>query len=262
MRLNWKENPVIGMVHTLPLPGSENYESSMDEIVKRATEEAITLTENGVDAIMIENMLDVPFAEMLETEQTVALTRVAQAVREVTDVPLGINAAFNDYRSALAIAHVTNAQFVRIPVFVDTMVYAGGVIHPCAREALQYRKKLGANSIQILADIQVKHAYSLAPAMPIEESAVNALTCGADGVIVTGVGTGSETPMETIEKVKSTVPIPVFIGSGVNKDNIQEQLSKADGAIVGSSLKPGKDIGKPVDKELTRALIAAKGDAE
>lgn len=258
MQSKYRNGFIIGMVHTLPLPGTPNYKNNLDDVVKRAVREAKTLFEAGVDGIMVENMLDLPFAETLDIEQVTALTRIATSIREVTGLPLGINAAFNDYKAALAIAKTVNAQFVRIPVFVDTMVYAGGIIYPCAREAMQYRKGMNATDIAIFADIQVKHAYSLTSSMPIEESAVNAAMNGADVVIVTGASTGKETPLDLIKAVKAKVDIPVFIGSGVDQENIVSQLKVADGAIVGSSLKEAKDIYNEVSYDLTRTLINAK----
>lgn len=257
-----KDKSIIGMVHTLPLPGTVHYKDNLDEIIARAVQEARTLSEGGVDAIMIENMMDTPFSETIETEQVTALTLIANEVREAVDLPTGINAAFNDYKAALAVAHATGADFIRIPVYVDTMVYSGGIIQPCAKEAVRYRKHLNAEHIAIFADIQVKHAHPLTPEIPIEESAINAVTSGADAIVVTGSGTGSETPLETIERVKDVVDVPVLIGSGVNSKNISAQLKVADAAIVGSSLKDDKDISKPVSLERTKTLIQAKENSK
>ena len=46
---------VIGMVHLLPLPGNAAYQNNKEEIVKNAIEDALTLIDCGVDAIMLEN---------------------------------------------------------------------------------------------------------------------------------------------------------------------------------------------------------------
>ena len=51
---------VIGMVHLLPLPGNAAYQNNKEEIVKNAIEDAHTLIDCGVDAIMLENFSDWP----------------------------------------------------------------------------------------------------------------------------------------------------------------------------------------------------------
>ena len=54
--------PVIGMVHLLPLPGSPGYTGyGMDPIIERALQDAEALVEGGVDALMVENMWDLPY---------------------------------------------------------------------------------------------------------------------------------------------------------------------------------------------------------
>lgn len=52
-----------------------------------------------------------------------------------------------------------------------------------------------------------------------------------------------------IERVKKVVKIPVVAGSGVNAQNIDAQLSIADGAIIGSSLKEGGILSNPISGE-------------
>ncbi|MBQ1306620.1 MAG: hypothetical protein IIY56_00535, partial [Erysipelotrichaceae bacterium] len=51
---------VIGMVHLLPLPANAAYKGDKDEIVRFALEDARTLIDCGVDAIMLENFNDWP----------------------------------------------------------------------------------------------------------------------------------------------------------------------------------------------------------
>ena len=49
---------VIGMVHCLPLPGTTGFDGHLDKIYTRAVQDAVTLQESGVDAIIVENMGD------------------------------------------------------------------------------------------------------------------------------------------------------------------------------------------------------------
>lgn len=248
---------VIGMVHCLPLPGTAGFGGDCSAITKQAVEDAVTLEKAGVDAIIVENMGDSPFGINLETAQVAALAAVSAIVRENVRLPIGIDAAMNDYKAALSVALAAGACFVRVPVFVDTVEFYGGIITPCARDAMTFRKQLGAEHIKVFADIQVKHTHMVLPHVSIEDSAKAAVGCGADAIIVTGTHIGVETPIEIIARVKKVVKIPVIAGSGVTTSNIKEQLAIADGTIVGSSLKVGGNIANPISYELTKNLIDA-----
>lgn len=251
---------VIGMVHCLPLPGTKDFKDNMQFLKQQAIDDAITLEKAGVDAIIVENMGDNPLGETLDLEQRLALSAIAALVKDKVSLPVGIDAAFNDYRAALAIAKAIEADFIRIPVFVDTVMYFNGVIKPCARDAMIYRKQLNAENVKVFADVQVKHTYMVNKDITIEDSAKMAVGCGADAIIVTGTSIGEETPIELIERVKKAVKVPVVAGSGVNIENINSQFKIADGAIIGTSLKEDRNIKNPISYKLTKALIDKRNE--
>ncbi|MDR2201459.1 MAG: BtpA/SgcQ family protein [Clostridiales bacterium] len=246
---------IIGMVHCAPLLGTPGFCGDFDAVVARAAADALTLEKAGCDAVCVENMGDAPFAALLDTEQLCGLSIIAAAVKNAVRLPVGIDAAFNDCKASLSIARLIGGAFVRIPVFVDTVVFYGGAITPCARECMQFRQKIGAQSVKVFADIHVKHTHMLLSRVTVEDSARAACECGADAVIVTGTRIGAQTPLETVSRVKNAVKIPVIIGSGVNKSNIAEQLKVGDGAIIGSGLKEDGDINNPVSLKLAKELI-------
>ncbi len=248
---------IIGMVHCLPLPGTANFADNCSTIIQQAVEDAIKLEEAGCDALCIENMGDTPLKPVMDIPQITALSAISAIIRREVSLPLGIDAAFNDFKTSLSIAKILNADFVRVPVFVDTVVYFGGTIQPAACECMNYRKDLMGRNIMILADIQVKYTHMLLPSISLEESAMNAAACGADALIVTGSASGDETPIDSIRRIKQLVSIPVIAGSGVNKNNIKEQLKIADGAIIGSALKEGGVLSNPISLSMTRDLINA-----
>ncbi len=243
------------MVHLLPLPGTPLYNGNMEEIYSSALRDTRTLEEGGVTALMIENFGDMPYKKTLEIEQVAAMAAVSSVIKQHTDLPIGIDAAFCDYKAAFSVALAAKADFVRLAVFVDTVESFNGIMEPCSADALYYRKAIGAEHIAILADVQVKHTHMLVPNVPIEESAKVAVSCMADAIIVTGTHTGSETPLEAVKRVKAVVDVPVVVGSGVSSKNIHEQLSIADGAIVGTSLKTSNDPFSPIDFEKVKSLV-------
>ena len=248
---------LIGMVHCLPLPGTVGFKNNLEAVKTQALEDALKLQEAGFDAIMIENMGDAPFQTNMETEQITALTMIATLIKEKIKLPLGIDCAFSDYKSSLAIAKAVGASFVRIPVFTDTVIYANGIILPCARDAMLYRQKLHAEEVLILADIQVKHTYMLNPNITLEQSAHEAEAAGADVIVITGASTGQPADANLIARMRKIVKVPLIVGSGVSSKNVKEQLTHADGAVIGSSLKPGGVLSAPVDLSLSKALVDA-----
>lgn len=246
---------IIGMVHCLPLPGTVGFGGNYERILKSAVEDAVTLERAGADAVIVENMGDIPFGALLNTAQLAALSAAAIEVGRAVSIPMGIDAAFNDCKASLAIAGITGADFIRVPVFVDTVLFTDGFIMPCAKECMEYRKQLGLSHVKILADVQVKHAHMLLPHITVEQSAKEAASNGADAIIVTGSEVGAETPLEMIVRVKKAVSLPVLAGSGVNAANVSKQLETADGAIIGSSLKKGGILTNPIEYDLVREVM-------
>ena len=248
---------VIGMVHCLPLPGTCGFDGDYRKIIDQAVQDAQTLEKAGVDAVIVENMGDTPFSALLDKAQVAALAAAAAAVREAVKIPIGIDAAFNDCEASLAIAGICRADFIRVPVFVDTVLFSDGIIYPCAKKCMEYRKAMGLSHVKILADVQVKHANMLNPQITVEMSAKEAASNGADAIIVTGAVIGAETPIDMLKRVQKVVNIPVLAGSGVNRGNIHEQLQIADGCIIGSSLKKGGVLTNPIDYDLVREVMEA-----
>lgn len=252
----FKNKCIFGMVHCLPLPGTKDF-TNMQDVKAQALADADVLQKGRVDAIIVENMNDVPAGIKMDTEQITALAAMAALVKERVSVPVGIDAAFNDYEAGISTALAIGADFVRVPVFVDTVVTASGTIHPCAREAVRYRRAIGAEHILLICDIQPKHTYMLVDRISLRDSAVMAEQNGADAIIVTGTTTGAAASMDDIRSVKESVGIPVVVGSGFNANNAAEQLKIADGAIVGSAFKEGGVIMSPVKLELVQKLMTA-----
>lgn len=256
--LDLTQKPIIGMVHLKALPATAGFSGDMGPVYEQALADARRLLDGGVGALLVENDGDQPYESKLSTPQVAALAAVASRLRGTFDVPLGISAAFNDYEAALSIAKAVGAGFVRIPVFVDTVVAFCGVIGPAAPMAVKLRSRLQAGEVQILADVQVKYTKMLLPAITIEESAKMAQSCGADAIIVTGVSSGDVPPIDAVKRVKQAVAAPVLIGSGIARENVQEQLAIADGAIVGTTFKRDGRI----DEEKVRDFMRAyRGEA-
>lgn len=254
-----KNHAVIGMLHLPALPGAPLARTSLDDITRLMVADAKALTEGGVDALMMENFGDVPFYPGRVPAHVVAMmTAVAVEIKRTSPLPLGINVLRNDGLSALAIASASGASFIRVNVLSGARVTDQGVIQGIAHDLLRLRSELCANGIKIMADVDVKHSAPLA-ARSINDEVEDTVKRGlADGVIVSGAGTGKAVDPAQLQSVaKSAGHAPVILGSGVCAANIKSLMPLAWGFIVGTSLKQNGDVSKPVDVVRVRELMAA-----
>lgn len=251
-------HPIIGVIHLLPLPGSPRYDGQLETMLQRAEQEAAALASGGAHGIIIENFFDAPFAKTkIDTAGACALTLAASRVKEISQLPLGINVLRNDGHTALAIAGTVGASFIRVNVFSGAMVTDQGIIESEAHELLLYRRLLGLEkTVSIFADVMVKHAAPLG-ITDIGQAAKDTVFRGlADALIVSGHSTGSAPDMDDLKAVRKAVPdSPIFIGSGASPESAPALLSVADGIIIASALKRQGKLENPVDPEKVRSFV-------
>lgn len=252
--------PIIGVVHLPPLIGSPQSSLPFREIRTRALSDAGLLIDNGMDGVIIENYGDAPFyPDYVEPHTVASLTLIAAEIRErYPQTPIGLNILRNDAKSAMAIATVVEANFIRVNVHTGAMLTDQGIIQGRAHETLRYRSVL-KSEVKIFADVAVKHAVPLAP-IDIVTSAEDTYHRGlADALIVTGTATGRGIDLDQLKSVKSAIPQAcIFVGSGVRIDSLTEVLRYADGAIVGTAIKRDGVTTNEVDPDRVRALIEAR----
>jgi membrane complex biogenesis BtpA family protein len=186
------------------------------------------------------------------------MTRVTRELVSAARGPrIGVEILLNAPEASIAAAAMAGASFIRTDYFVDPMERPehGGPMRIDPEGLLRYRRSLGADSILILADLQVKYARMLV-ARGLAESARLAREAGADAVVVTGTRTGEPPSLAELEETRRGAgAIPVLVGSGLSSDNAAALLRIADGAIVGTSLKQGEAI----DAGKVRALLREAG---
>ena len=259
-------HPVVGMVHLPPLSGAPDFDGDRAAIRDRALEDARRLEAGGIDGLIVENFGDAPFYPDDVPKHVVAeMTALVTGLTNAVDVPVGVNVLRNDADAALSIAAATNADFVRINVHVGTAATDQGVLEGQAHDTLRLREQLDAD-VAILADVHVKHATPVGETA-IEQTALETAERGrADGVVVSGVGTGSETALEDVERVSSALgetatddPTPVFVGSGVTSETVGDCLEAgANGVIVGTATKEGGETTNPVSLERVETVVTAR----
>merc|ERR1711962_775745 len=102
------------------------------------------------------------------------------------------------------------------------------------------RKAIGAEHIQIFADIKKKHSsHAITDDISLVETAKAAAFFLCDGVILTGSHTGAAVDMDEFRDLKenlSSSSSRILIGSGVTEENV-DSLKDASGLIIGSHFK-------------------------
>ena len=254
-----RPKPIIGMIHLAPLPGAPRYDGQpVEEIYAAGVTDALTMSEAGIDGIIVENAFDLPFArpEAIGPETVAALTAACLRVREAVDLPIGITCVANGVIPALAIAKAVGAGFIRANQWVNAYVANEGFINGPAGEALRYRSAIGAQEVRVFADVHVKFgAHAITWDRTTSEQARDAEFFDADLLIASGQRTGSPTDTSEVRAIRAGTSLPVIVGSGLDVGNAAELLSVADGAIVGSSLKAGGKWWNPVDPVVTKELM-------
>ncbi len=234
----------------------------MAEVLAAAISDARSLQEAGFPALLVENFGDTPFhADRVEPETVAAMTVAIEAVIDATSLPVGVNVLRNDAMTALGIAAVTGARFIRVNVLTGVMYTDQGPIVGQAPKLVRRRLEL-APDIEIWADVMVKHATP-PPGLEPRQAALDTVERGhADAVIVSGPGTGEEPEGDVGREVRAAVPkgTRVVVGSGANVANLSRLMDFADSVIVGSGVKVDNDASNRVDQLRAAAFVEAAAD--
>lgn len=253
--------PVIAMIHVAALPGTPASALPVRSIAARARREAETYEEAGVDGLMLENMHDTPYLRgQVGPEIVAAMAVVARAIRDAVQLPCGIQILAAANREALAVAHAADLDFVRVEGFAFAHVADEGILQSSAAELLRYRRALGADRVQIWADVKKKHSsHAITADVGIGATAHAVEFMRGDAVIVTGAVTGDAPSAEDVAQVRQATRLPVVLGSGVTAANVAAFRPHADGFIVGSEFKRRGHWAEAVDaRRVTRFLRAAR----
>ena len=77
-----------------------------------------------------------------------------------------------------------------------------------------------------------------------------------DALCVSGLTAGSVTDTQVLKRVKDVVTnTPVFVNTGVNINNVEEQLKIADGCVIGTHFKRDGQFYNEVSEERVRNFM-------
>ena len=231
------EKAIIAMCHLDPLPGDPYYgNSSMEQVIDHARKDLIALQNGGVDAVMFSNEFSLPYLTNVETVTVAAMARIIGELKSDIKIPYGVNVLWDPEKS-LDLAVATDAKFVRE---IFTGVYASdfGVWNTNVGKTIRHQHAIGASNVKLLFNIVPEAARYLAD-RDIESIAKSTVFNNRpDALCVSGLTAGAMTDTQTLKRVKDTVKdTVVFANTGVRYENVEQQLSVADGAVVGTTFK-------------------------
>jgi uncharacterized protein len=229
---------IIAALHLPPFPGSAHPAArTLAEIREFALRNTETALQAGVGAVYLQDLGDHPVSRTSQPHILAGMSAVASAVRAAfPELCLGISLMSNGAEAPLAAAQAAEAQFVRLKVYVGAMVKAEGIVEGCAHEAVQYRARIGASQVWILADVYDRTGEPLGR-LSLEEEARQAAVYGrADALVLTG-RSFSESLEMLAEVRQSELDTPLVLGGGVNEKNVAQALKAADSLIVSTAFK-------------------------
>ena len=249
------------MIHVGALPGTPASGLTLKAIEVQAMDDARIYREAGVHGLLLENMHDTPYLRgRVGPEIVAAMAIIARAVKDASRLPCGVQILAAANTEAMAVAHAAGLDFIRAEGFAFAHVADEGVIQSSAAELLRYRRRIGAESVQVWADVKKKHtAHAITADVGIGETAHAVEFLRGDAVIVTGAVTGDAPQRADVLEVKRKTRLPVYLGSGVTAANLKEFFRAADGFIVGSEFKAGGHWSHAVEPARVEKFMRAHG---
>ena len=139
--------------------------------------------------------------------------------------------------ASLDLAVAVGAKFVRE---ILTGVYASdfGLWNTNCGATIRHQHRIGGSDIKLFFNIVPEAATYLANRDIVDIAKSTVFNDKPDAICVSGLTAGAQTDISTLRKVKEAIPDTVVVANtGVQMDNVEEQLKIADCAIVGTTFK-------------------------
>lgn len=240
--------PIIAMCHFLPLPGDPNYDEKggMKKVVERARHDLHALQDGGVDAVMFSNEFSLPYLTDVKTETVAAMARIIGELHDEIKIPYGVDVLWDPYKT-FDLAVAVDAVFVR-EIFTGVYGSDFGLWNTNYGEVIRHKHRIGGSHIKALFNIVPEAAKYVADRDIVSISKSTVFNTQPDALCVSGLVAGAATDTQVLKKVKDAVQNTlVFVNTGVRLENVDEQLSIADGAVVGTVFKRDGNFFNEVD---------------
>ena len=232
------EKAIIAMCHLQAMPGDPYYdkEKGMKWVVEKAKEDLEALQEGGVDAVMFSNEFSLPYLTKVRTETVASMARIIGELQPYISIPYGVNCLWDPIAS-LDLAVAVEAKFVR-EIFTGVDASDFGLWNTNCGEVVRHQREIGAENVKLLFTIVPEAAKYLADREIESIAKTTVFNCRPDALCVSGATAGSATDPEILRRAKSAAGDTVVLANtGCRVNTIENLLSIADGAVVGTTFK-------------------------
>lgn len=255
---------IVGLVHLLPLPGTPFFEAgSLEKNIEKAVADALALSRGGAHGCLIQTV-DRAYGNQDDTDyaRVAAMARIVDAVRKAVpkDFLVGVQLMWNCITPSLAVAKVCGADFVRCTALVGVSDSPYGTVEAQPLKVQEYRRKLDAMDIALIAEIQGYH-FQGGDGDPIKELCSRAYFAAYAGADAVEIVDKDEEKNNRMAQAVMQMGIPVVLGGGTNAGNVKSRMRYARMALVGSCFEK-KGWGGAVDESAVREYMKSLEAAE
>jgi predicted TIM-barrel enzyme len=235
--------PVLGVIHCSG--------SSDTERLERVCQELDVFSEAKVTGILFENY-------HCSRQSLVSLLDNLPLEKWQKSLIYGIKVLPNESEDAFMLATKYKFSFVQLDYISGVYTKEGDSSQKKVQLDINHfretRKKYP--SLIVLGGVHPKNYHPI-PGSHLYEDLQTAMSL-CEAIVVTGEANGSETPLSKILQFRQMVgkDFPLVVGSGINPSNVQEQLSIANGCIVGSAFKSNGNSEEPVQLKLVHQIMS------
>ena len=250
------KKPIIAMLHLKPLPGDPLFKTgdSMKEVVDHARQELKALQEGGVDGVLISNEFSLPYERSMSFITPAAMARVIGELMSEIRVPFGVD-CISDGLATIELAAAVNADFVR-GTFSGVYVGDGGLYNNDISQLLRRKAALGLEDLRMLYFLNPESDVNLDTRKLSSIAKSLIFKAKPDGFCVSASAAGAEVDSELMKLVKeASEDTAVFCNTGVRPDTVEEKLSYADAAVIGTYFKKDGHLFNSVEKARVLKLM-------
>ena len=253
LKLFSSSKPLIAAVM---VNADEKSPAENEKAAQWALEQLKIAEDGGMQGILIEFRGGEILKPAITKEKYKAMLSILkQVTAKATKVVVGVEILWHYPEETLKIAKDGGAKFVRIDFFSDKVI-ADKTEVPINPEALlKYKKKIKADGVFLLTDIQVKYSEMIDKNINIAQSAETAIKKGSQGLIVSAEKSGSAPSKERMALARSGIKgkTPLLIGSGFSVAVAKDIVPLVDAIIVGTSISV--KTGGPLLPEKVKELV-------
>lgn len=251
------EKVIIGLVHLRPMPGTVYYEDGdFEASIEKAKRDAVALEKGGAHGCLLQTVDRVyPNTDDSDYVRATCLAVIANEVKKVvsSDFKVGVQIMWNCITPSLAVAKAVNADFTRATSLIGGTESPFGRIEANPLKVFEYRKKIEATNVNMIAEIFGYHFKDEYDIDAILANVASVKMVGGEAVEV--MGHDNESNNMIVNAIKAKFPdMPIVLGGGTNLDNVKIRMENADVALVGSCFE-NSEWGGYIDESIVRQYM-------